>query len=110
MIRVYNIGKQLDEIKKDLNNPYMRLIDFQVFHSSESEQTTTILESMETDEPRESRFIRSLKRFVIPHGRGKSVDYDLWLAQPEIRVIKKYTFFSGIGTVIVVDYQINKGR
>ncbi len=109
MLRTYDLDKDQEQITRDLNDEEYALTNMFISHNPMQGLTNVELEFNWLTIPRERRFRRYLKAFIVPH-RGQNLDLDLTLSEPDIRVIKRQKFFSFEGTVVVLDYQRPIGR
>jgi hypothetical protein len=58
---------------------------------------------------RETRFHRFIERYLLIDRNGNP-ELDKKMEDPNVRLIKQYVFPTTEGTVVVIDYQVRKGR
>lgn len=75
--------------------------------SEETGYTTATLRLTKC-EPREKKYKRFVERFVLTGSYNKELEKRM--DDPDNRLIKQYVFPTFEGIVVVLDYQVRKGR
>lgn len=104
MIRTFDLSVFEENVHELLNNERLRLISLNVSCSEETGYTVATLH-LAPCEPRERRFERYLKRFILFES---DTEIDEILHNKENRLIKKYIFPTSEGTIIVLDYNVRR--
>jgi hypothetical protein len=107
MIRAYDLSSMTEKANQDLNDPDLRLISLNISCSAETAYTVASMRFAPC-EKRERKFNRYLERFIVLG--NKNPDLDRRLSDPNTRLLKQYIFPTAEGTVVVIDYQVRKGR
>jgi hypothetical protein len=108
MLRAFDLSAMEDVAIQHLNNPNYRLLTLKISCSAETGYTVATMR-FASCERRETKFVRMLKRFVFSGGSGNP-EIDRLLADKNVRLIKQHEFPTGEGTVVVLDYNVRKGR
>jgi hypothetical protein len=96
-----------DKVNEHLNDPYYRLNQLKIYCSEETGYTSATLR-LTPSPKRHTRFKRYIKRFVCDSFGHPEIDE--LLSDRNVRLIKQHIFPTAEGTVIVLDYQVKKGR
>lgn len=108
MIRAYDLSSMTEVANEHLNNPHLRLISLNISCSAETAYTVASMR-LAPCPPRDTRFNRYLERFILLERFGNPV-LDRRLADKNVQLLKQYVFPTAEGTVVVIDYQVRKGR
>lgn len=108
MIRAYDLSCMTEKANEYLNEPTLRLISLNVTCSTETAYTVASMR-LAPCEKRDTRFNRYLERFILLERNGNP-DLDRRMKDPNTRLLKQYIFPTAEGTVVVIDYQVRKGR
>jgi hypothetical protein len=107
MIRVFDLAVFTDKANDLLNDPNYRLNQLKIYCSEETGYTTATMR-LTPCAKRNLKFKRFLKRFVCESFGHPEIDE--LLRDKNVRLIKQHIFPTAEGTVIVLDYQVRKGR
>lgn len=107
MIRVFDLSTHSDHVNDLLNDPKYRLNQLKIYCSEETGYTTATLRLTPCPK-RTTKFKRYLARYVCD--RFGHPEVDRLLEDKNVRLIKQHIFPTQEGTVIVLDYQVRKGR
>jgi hypothetical protein len=108
MLRAYDLSSMTEKANELLNDPSLRLISLNISCSAETAYTVASMR-LAPCPARETRFNRYLERFILLGGSGNH-DLDRKLADKNVRLLKQHIFPTSEGTIVVIDYQVKKGR
>lgn len=108
MYRALDLSTLEDKANELLNDPYYRLLSLKISCSEETAYTVASMQFAPC-EKRETKFKRQLERFILIGGMGHP-ELDKRLADKKVHLIKQYVFPTAEGTVVVLDYNVRKGR
>lgn len=107
MLRAFDLSAQEELANQQLNDPDYRLLQLRISCSEETGYTVATMRFAPC-ERRETKFERKLERFVLISGGHPLIDKRL--ADKRVRLIKQHIFPTSEGTVVVLDYNVRKGR
>lgn len=108
MLRTIDLGAMEDVVNQYLNDPDYRLLSLKIFCSEETGYTVATMRFAPC-ERRETKYTRMLRRFTLEGGTGHP-EVDRLLGDKNVRLIKQHVFPTSEGTVVVLDYNVRKGR
>jgi hypothetical protein len=106
MLRSFDLSIFQEQANDLLNDPELSLLSMKISCSEETGYTVATMHMKPCDK-RDRRFQRFIERFILS---TENQELDNRLADKEVRLLNQHIFPTAEGTIVVLDYQVRKGR